>query len=155
MRGKQACLGLPQSVLQPGQQHCYNLLPLSLEASWLNPTDFTQGVMNVWGGERLRWWTSEVVNVWGGERLILHWGWWTSGVVNVWFYTGGGERLGWWTSGWWTSYNRFETFILITQLWELCVLDSKLLLKLMTSHNSDRKCTNNYAANAHNDKRLR
>ena len=33
MRGEQACLGLPQSVLQPGQQHCYNLLPLSLEAS--------------------------------------------------------------------------------------------------------------------------
>ena len=27
------------------------------------------GVVNVWGGERLRWWTSEVVNVWGGERL--------------------------------------------------------------------------------------
>ena len=41
-------------------------------------------VVNVWGGERLRWWTSEVVNVWGGERLILHRGWWTSGVVNVW-----------------------------------------------------------------------
>ena len=25
-------------------------------------------VVNVWGGERLRWGTSEVVNVWGGER---------------------------------------------------------------------------------------
>ena len=52
------------------------------------------GVVNVWGGERLRWWMSGVVNVWfytgGGERLR----WWTSGVVNVWFYTGGGERLG-------------------------------------------------------------
>ena len=62
---------------------------------------FTLGVVNVWGDERLGWWTSEVVNVWGGERL----GWWTSdftqGVVNVW----GGERLGWWMSGWWTSYN--------------------------------------------------
>ena len=57
------------------------------------------GVVNVWGGERLRWWTSEVVNVWGGERLISHRGWWTSEVVNVW----GGERLilhwGWWMSG--------------------------------------------------------
>ena len=47
-------------------------------------------VVNVWGGECLRWWTSEVVNVWGGERLILHRGWWRSGVVNVW----GGECLG-------------------------------------------------------------
>ena len=44
--------------------------------------------MNVWGGERLGWWTSDF----------------TQGVVNVW----GGERLGWWMSGWWTSYNRLN-----------------------------------------------
>ena len=58
------------------------------------------------GGERLilrrGWWTSDftkgVVNVWGGDRLR----WWTSGVVNVW----GGERLGWWMCGWWASYIR-------------------------------------------------
>ena len=71
-------------------------------------------VVNIWGGERLGWWTSDftqgVVNVWGGERL----GWWASGVVNVWFYKGGGERLRWWSSevvniwggervGWWMS----------------------------------------------------
>ena len=51
-------------------------------------------------------WMSEVLNVWGGERLR----WWTSGVVNVWFYTGGGERLGWWMSGWWTSYNPSKAY---------------------------------------------
>ena len=58
--------------------------------------------MNVWtlklGDDYLRWWTSEfcngVMNVWGDERLNSVKGWWTSKVMNVW----GDECLRWWTS---------------------------------------------------------
>ena len=107
------------------------------------------GVVNFWfykgGGERLGWWTSDftlgVVNIWGGECLILQRGWWTSGVVNVWYHKGGGERLGWLTSGvvdvwfytgggeclrWWTSGLWTSDFTLgVVNVWVVNVLQSK------------------------------